>query len=304
LQQQGQPAYTLPPPLQSLRQRTNHILHDRAQVLRPRRRDTAKQTPETHVRRVDGRFFVVEEYVEEPAAESAAQEGCHDGDLQDLRVSDPRPFNGNGAGEVYTYPEIIIFSAPYAASVSQRCGHETGPKVTSWVDSEAGFPAKASRDTDEDEAENQRRKILRAASTFRVAEGKDAEHQDRAGQKLAEKGAGSCHERSWVCCEDARARCRACRVGVGDGANAMAFIGIDGGFEVAIHDTRCAKSTESLGKSVSGELRPREAAVDAHAECDGWVQVAAGARGCVRSEHYSYTIEQLVLSSSYLQSNH
>lgn len=70
---------------------------------------------------------------------------------------------------------------------------------------------------------------------------------------------------------------------VRNGADVVAFEVIDGGFVVSVDDAGGAKGAKGLGEGVDGELRPREAAVDAHAQRYGGVEMTARPVGCVGS---------------------
>ena len=177
-------------------------------------------------------------------------------------------------------PEVVVSCRPHFASVTDKVGEETGPKVTGEVDRVAGLPTQRGTDSEDEEEEHQRRQVL-GAEIVVVLEREDDEDEHGGGDDLGEDLACLGHKGGWISVEDSGSG------GVGiawDGADAWpAFELVDGRFVVSVDDGSAAEAAENLGTGVGEEFLRGEFAEDDHAECYCRVQMASGTSGDVDS---------------------
>ena len=170
-------------------------------------------------------------------------------------------------------------------AVPKEIGHEPWSEVPSQVDGEGCLPPETGRDSEDDEEDAEWNQIP-GAEVAVVLERVDAEHEDGARDELGEELAGFGEEGGWVGAEDPRGGCVGSEAG--DGADvATAFVDVDGGFVVAVHDAGSTHGAQHLGEHINGKFAPGKPAEDTVCEGDSRIDVGTRYAGDIDAEHDS-----------------
>lgn len=217
---------------------------------------------QTHPRCIDGTFAGVNENIIQKAAKSTANKRCHDG-----------------------HPEIIVPCCPHFRSVPDNIAHEPRSKVPRKVHRVARLEPKtgAQSPDQEEQADGKDLDVAHWPRVAHILQREDAEHQHRRLDDFGPELRVCRHEGLRVRAEYARGG----GLGGGHGAVPNALVRVDRVVVVPVHDARGEEASQELREEVDREPPPREAAVEAVAECDRRVEVAARVAGDVDSQHHA-----------------
>lgn len=167
-------------------------------------------------------------------------------------------------------------------SISNPVSKQSGTEISSQINGISSLPTESS--TNAKDQEEQRKRYEVPGSEIRIVlEREDDKHQHRAGDDFRENLARLGQEGLRIRAEDAGGGVVGKPGDRADGAAALELV--DGGLVVAVDNGRGAEAAHDLRACVDGELPPREFAVQAIDERDGWVEVSACAAGYVDAEH-------------------
>lgn len=182
------------------------------------------------------------------------------------------------------YPKVVSTSRKDFVAVADKVRDEARTKVTGQVDGITSLPTEASANAKDEEEEPQGEHAhVRAIEVVRIGEAKNDELENAACDKLGEEHAGSGHEGSGICAEQASGG-----VFATNGANVdTALKGVNGRTVVGVDDSSSRHGSKQLCQSIDRELAPGVATVEAVGKGNGGVEMAARLAGDEEAEEHT-----------------
>lgn len=181
-------------------------------------------------------------------------------------------------------PKVSAVGSENLVAISNNVRCETRTKVTGRVHGITSLPTETGTKSENEEAETEGSKRA-SGNIVGVVEGENAHHKKGRGNDFRKDGTNTDHKVCRVCAKDT----------TGGGAtknssNSVTFVVVKSRSVVTVNDKGSAKGTKELGKSIDGELLPREATVNTVRKSDTRIKMATrDTTGNIDTKHDSNT---------------